>query len=217
MHLVRLPHTGVSLAEAQRLAKLIMVALISTLQLLFLGALISPVYLEDACQPIQNATASGSYSLSVNPANYMANTSYNVTISGLLDGSSLLLQALNSQNSSVGRWEDPVVNCSDGLSAGQQNITHKTTAIVQWSSPDNESAPVEIRVFVTLSNSSTLLQKITLDTASTPSPESTTTPTTNSKITPSSTTSSVSTVQASSFFLAAVHLLSVFVTCKLFS
>ncbi|XP_030394136.1 placenta-expressed transcript 1 protein-like [Gopherus evgoodei] len=207
-----------SLAEAERLAKPIMAALISTLQLLFLGALISPVYLEDACHPIQNATASGSYSLSVNPANYMANTSYNVTISGLVDGSSLLLQALNSQNSSVGRWEGQVLNCSDGLSAAQENITNKATATVQWSSPDNESAPVEIRVFVTLSNSSTLLQKTTLNTASTASPGSTTeTPTTSSKITSSSTTNSVSTVQASSFFLAAVHLLSVFVTCKLFS
>ncbi|XP_039352029.1 placenta-expressed transcript 1 protein-like [Mauremys reevesii] len=190
-----------------------MAALISTLQLLFLGALISPVYLQDACQPIQNAPAPGSYNLSVTPANYMANTSYSVTISGL-DGISLLLQALNSQNSSVGQWEAPVVNCSNGLSAGQQNITNKTTATVQWTSPASGSAPVEIRVFVTLSNNSTLLQKTTLNTAS---PGSTAqTSTTNSKTTPSSTTNSVSTVQASSF-LAAVHLLSVFVTCKLFS
>ncbi|KAM9114105.1 uncharacterized protein ACDP82_019696 [Pangshura tecta] len=193
-----------------------MAALISTLQLLFLGALISPVYLQDACQSIQNATASGSYNLSVNPANYLANTNYSVTISGL-DGISLLLQALNSQNNSVGQWEDPVVNCSNSLSAGLQNITNKATATVQWTSPANGSAPVEIRVFVTLSNSSTLLQKTTLNTASTASPESTTkTPTTSSKITSSSTTNSVSTVQASSF-LAAVHLLSVLVTCKLFS
>ncbi|XP_034610754.1 placenta-expressed transcript 1 protein-like [Trachemys scripta elegans] len=189
-----------------------MAALISTLQLLFLGALIAPVYLQDPCQLIQNTTNPGSYNLSVNPAVYMANTNYSVTVSGVVNGSLVILQALNSQNSSVGQWEDPVVNCNN-LSVGQQNITN--TATVQWRSPTSGSAPVEIRVLVTFSNNSTLpqLQKTTLNTASTVSSGSTTkTPTT-----PASTTSSVSTVQASSFLLAAVHLLSLFVTGKLFS
>nr|XP_023964817.1 placenta-expressed transcript 1 protein-like [Chrysemys picta bellii] len=192
-----------------------MAALISTLQLLFLGALIAPVYLQDPCQLIQNTTNPGSYNLSVNPAVYMANTNYSVTISGVVDGSLVILQALNSQNSFVGQWEDPVASCSNSLSVGQQNITNKATATVQWRSPTSGSAPVEIRVLVTFSNNSTLpqLQKTTLNTASTASSGSTTkTPTT-----PASTTSSVSTVQASSFLLAAVHLLSLFVTGKLFS
>ncbi|XP_024073112.1 placenta-expressed transcript 1 protein-like [Terrapene carolina triunguis] len=190
-----------------------MAALISTLQLLFLGALISPVYLQDPCQLIQNTTNPGSYNLSVNPAVYMANTNYSVTISGVVGGSLVILQALNSQNSSVGQWDALVVNCSNSLSVVQQNITN--TATVQWTSPTSGSAPVEIRVLVTFSNDSTLpqLQKTTLNTASTASPGSTT----NTPTTPASTTSSVSTVQASSFLLAAVHLLSLFVTGKLFS
>ncbi|CAM4667292.1 unnamed protein product [Lepidochelys olivacea] len=182
-----------------------MAALTSSLQLLFLGALISPIYLLDACELIQNTTHLGSYNLSVIPDDYKADTNYNVTISGAINSSSVILQAVNSQNSSVGQWENPVVNCSNGLS-GQQNITN--TATVQWKSPTSGTDRVEIRVFVTFSNGSTLLQKTTLSTASSITPASTT------RI---PTTSSVSTVQASSFLLAAVHLLSIFVTGKLFS
>ncbi|CAM5121542.1 unnamed protein product [Natator depressus] len=182
-----------------------MAALISTLQLLFLGALISPVYLLDACELIQNTTHLGSYNLSVIPDDYKADTNYSVTISGATNSSSVILQAVNSQNSSVGQWESPVVNCSNGLS-GQRNITN--TATIQWKSPNNGTDRVEIRVFVTFSDGSTLLQKTTLSTASSITPASTT------RIL---TTSSVSTVQASSFLLAAVHLLSIFVTGKLLS
>ncbi|KAM7138114.1 placenta-expressed transcript 1 protein [Macrochelys suwanniensis] len=199
-----------------------MAALTSTLQLLFLGALISPVYLLDDCQPIQNATL-GSYNLSVTPADYKANTNYNVTISGATNSSSVILQALNTENSSVGRWEDPAVNCSNGGSVGKQNIS--TTATVQWTSPANETAPVEISVFVTFSDGSTQFQKKSLNTASTVLPASSTVLPASSTVLPASTTrsptttkttNSVSTVQASSFLLATVHLLSVFVTGKLF-
>ncbi|EMP35132.1 hypothetical protein UY3_07712 [Chelonia mydas] len=136
-----------------------MAVLISTLQLLFLGALISPVYLLDACELIQNTTHLGSFNLSVIPDDYKADTNYSVTISGATNNSSVILQAIDSQNSSVGQWENPVVNCSNGLS-GQQNITN--TATIQWKSPNNVTDRVEIRVFVTFSDGSTLLQKTTL-------------------------------------------------------
>ncbi|XP_027678714.2 placenta-expressed transcript 1 protein [Chelonia mydas] len=187
-----------------------MAVLISTLQLLFLGALISPVYLLDACELIQNTTHLGSFNLSVIPDDYKADTNYSVTISGATNSSSVILQAIDSQNSSVGQWENPVVNCSNGLS-GQQNITN--TATIQWKSPNNVTDRVEIRVFVTFSDGSTLLQKTTLSRASSVTPASTTRILTTRILT----TSSVSTVQASSFLLAAVHLLSIFVTGKLLS
>lgn len=76
--------TGLSLTEGERLAKLTMAVLISTLQLLFLGALISPVYLLDACELIQNTTHLGSFNLSVIPDDYKADTNYSgkLTLSG---------------------------------------------------------------------------------------------------------------------------------------
>ncbi|KAG6926530.1 placenta-expressed transcript 1 protein-like [Chelydra serpentina] len=183
-----------------------MAALTTTLQLLFLGALISPVYLQDDCQSIQTATL-GSYNLSVTPADYKANTNYSVTISGATNSSSVILQALNTQNSSVGQWEDPVVNCNN-TSVGKQNIT--TTATVQWTSPANETAPVEISVFVTFRWLYPVPEEI---------PEySIYSPTCiDNKDTRHHQNHQFRVHSAGqSFLLAAIHLLSVFVTGKLF-
>ncbi|XP_067421625.1 placenta-expressed transcript 1 protein-like [Emydura macquarii macquarii] len=183
-----------------------MAALTSTLQLLFLGALISPVYLQDACTVIAPTTPLVTYNLSVNPTVYQASTTYNVTVSGATNSTSVILQAIN-QSTTVGQWQSgSSVNCSNGQSAAQKNIS--SSATVQWTSPANWTGPVEIRALVTFSNNSNQFQKTTLNTASTtPSPVTTKT----------TTPSSVSTAKPSSFLLAAIQLLSVFVTGKLFS
>nr|XP_014428116.1 placenta-expressed transcript 1 protein-like [Pelodiscus sinensis] len=196
-----------------------MAAFPTTLQLLVLGALVSPAYLQAPCEVITNTTQLGSYNVSLSPSVYKTNTTYNVTIRGIATNSSVILQALNSQNASVGQWIVDQwavlsVNCSNGTVVNIQNITDNAT--VQWTSPSNETGPVDIRVFQVLTNGSALLQKATLNAVSTTPPTSTQTSITTST---SSTTSrgSVSTTQASSFLVAVVHLLSVLATGKLFS
>ncbi|XP_074833003.1 placenta-expressed transcript 1 protein-like [Carettochelys insculpta] len=190
-----------------------MAVLTTPLQLLVLGALISPAYLQDSCEIIKNTTQVGSFTLSVNPALYTASTNYSVIISNAANSSSVILQALNSQNMSVGQWDVPAVNCTNETTVHQQNLT--TNLTVTWTSPNSEKAPVEIRVFVILSDNSTQFQKATLNAGTTTT--TTTTTTTAAATTSTTKNSSVSTAQASSFLMALIHLLSVFVTSKLFS
>ncbi|OXB70427.1 UNVERIFIED_CONTAM: hypothetical protein H355_007654 [Colinus virginianus] len=178
------------------------------LQFLFLGTVLVPVYLQmEGCDSLQNATA-GNFSVTVTPETYMANTSYQVTISDsrnhTTEGTTTkyLLQALSSTSTTVGEWKGvEIQNCSD-VETAVINATQEATA--NWTSPGHNISSVEIRAYIIFDNSSAEFKTVNLQEAPETEPTTATTP------------SSVSAVQ-SSFFIAITQLLLLLATSKLLS
>nr|XP_025961657.1 uncharacterized protein LOC112986549 [Dromaius novaehollandiae] len=206
---VRLDAKQVQVCAAEP-SKGIMAAFLSTLQLLFLGTLIVPAYLQtERCNLLSSATA-GNFSVSVVPDTYEANTTYAVEVSdsrNLTDSKSVtavLLQALSSQNVSVGEWKDTdLENCSSITTA----VVNAMNVTVNWTSPSSSISSVEIRVYTLFSDNSTEFNSVTLS-------EKAVNTTTASTIT---TPNSISAVQSSTIFVAIVQAVLLFVTSKLLS
>ncbi|XP_067166242.1 placenta-expressed transcript 1 protein-like [Apteryx mantelli] len=187
-----------------------MASLLFMLQLLFLGTLIVPAYLQmQGCDFLPNVTA-GNFSLSVIPETYAANTTYTVQVSdsrnltGEKNVIAVLLQALSSQNISVGEWKDTgPENCS-GISTAVVNATNTTA---NWTSPSSNITSVEIRAYILFSDNTTELNTVTLNEKEA---NATTAP-------PTSTPNSISAVQSSTTFVAIAQVVLLFVTSKLLS
>ncbi|KAH0623342.1 hypothetical protein JD844_031564 [Phrynosoma platyrhinos] len=134
------------------------------LQLLSLGLLLlaSPVHLQrpPPCEIIRNTVSRGSYNLDVSPPYYKPGAIYTVTVTGIENATSLILQAVSSEEGPNGLWEseNQPIACSDTESLVQKNVSG-SGARTRWTSPSNgngESA--EIRAFVSFANGTTLLQ-----------------------------------------------------------
>lgn len=178
-------------------------------QLLFIGTLIVPSYTQ-RCVLLQNATASN-FTVTVTPEAYHTNTSYLVTISdntNTTDSKSVteyLLQALSPENISVGVWN---VEDRDNCSSIDTAVLNATQNTANWTSPDSDISSVEIRAYIIFTDNSTEFKTVTLNTES---------ETTTAQSTTTSTFNSVSMVQSSSFFIAAIQLPLLLVTSKLLS
>nr|XP_008117094.1 PREDICTED: uncharacterized protein LOC103280313 [Anolis carolinensis] len=131
--------------------------------LAFLLFLASPVHLQrpPACELIRSNVARGSYLLEVTPRDYKPGAIYTVTVSGIENGTSLILQAVSSSDEeSSGLWEveNQSIACSDTESVVQRNVSGSGTR-TRWTSPSNANvASAQIRAFVSFANGTTLLQ-----------------------------------------------------------
>lgn len=178
-----------------------MAALLFLLQFLFFGTLIVPAYLQmPECNSTQSAVA-GNFSVTVTPQDYSPNTTYFVTIvdsNNTRNGTRYLLQAISPQNVSVGEWNvTNKQNCSAVITA----VLPYTQKTANWTSPASNYSSVDIRAYIVSENSSTVFSTVTL--------------TQGAK--PTGSTNSVSAVQSSSFFVAAIQLLMLLATSKLLS
>ncbi|XP_054853989.1 uncharacterized protein LOC129342314 [Eublepharis macularius] len=214
------------------------------LQLLFLGLLVSPAFLQEhPCEIVKKTVKHGSFHLDVSPPTYKPGEIYTVTIQGIDNSTFVILQATSSKNYSGGLWEteNEGISCSGNEYVVQKNVSGNGTR-THWTSPNdvNESA-AQIRVFVSFANGTTLLQSRTITRdlttgGATPAP-----PTATHRATILSNThtrlnsteanhngasphhgtqkpySSASTSQASSVLLAALQFLPVFLGFKLLS
>ncbi|KAM6238346.1 uncharacterized protein LJ264_013095 [Porphyrio hochstetteri] len=178
-------------------------------QLLFIGILMVPAHAQAGrCRLLQKATPMN-FTVTVTPAAYQANTTYQVEISdnrNLTNSTTVreyLLQALSPQNISSGEWK--AVN-RDNCSSTDTAILNATQKAAHWTSPDSNISSVQIRVYILFTDNSAKFKTVTLNKES----KTTTAPQTTSP-------NSVSTAQSSSFFIAAIQLLLVLVTCKLLS
>ncbi|XP_035202120.1 uncharacterized protein LOC118178020 [Oxyura jamaicensis] len=200
-HLLHTLCIEVPVCEA-RTSKWMMAALLFLLQFLFFGTLIVPAYLQmQECNPMQSAIA-GNFSVTVIPQDYRPNTTYEVTIVDSNNTTSnvtnYLLQAISPQNASVGEWNvTNKQNCSAHLTA----VLPKTQKTANWTSPTSNFSSVDIRAYIVFENSSTVFKTVTL----------------NQEAKPTGSTNSVSAVQSSSFFVAAIQLLMLLATSKLLS
>ncbi|KAJ7304932.1 hypothetical protein JRQ81_010617 [Phrynocephalus forsythii] len=153
-----------------------MIAFQSPVQLLVFGAfLVSPVSLQlSPCEVVRNTVAYGSYKLNVQPLHYKPDSIYTISISGIENGTSVILQAVPStESSSSGMWEteNHPLSCSGNENLVQKNVSGSDTR-TRWTSPSNANvASAQIRVFVSFANGTTLLQTQNLvrDVGTTPS------------------------------------------------
>ncbi|XP_044312336.1 uncharacterized protein LOC123036885 [Varanus komodoensis] len=132
------------------------------LQLLFLGALlVAPAHFQQPpCDLVRNTVARGSFKLDVEPATYKPGNIYVVSITGVENGTSVILQAAPTENSSGGLWEskNKLLTCGNSENVVQRNISGSGTR-TRWTSPsDAHVASALIRAFVSFSNGTTLLQ-----------------------------------------------------------
>ncbi|XP_071625045.1 placenta-expressed transcript 1 protein-like [Heliangelus exortis] len=174
--------------------------------LLLIGTLIIPTYTK-SCELTQNATASN-FSINVRPEDYKANTTYTVGINGnrnFTDSknvSQYLLQALSPANQSVGQWEvTEKENCSSIVTA----ILSANQTAANWTSPVSNISSVEIRAYIIFGDEHVELSSVTLNKETT----------TTAPLLP--TPNSVSLLQASSCFIAAIQGLLLLATSKLLS
>ncbi|POI26549.1 hypothetical protein CIB84_009701 [Bambusicola thoracicus] len=154
----------------------------------------------------------GNFSVTVTPKEYVANTSYQVTISADRNGTTIrnvtmyLLQALSSENTTAGEWNVvEKLNCSN-VTTAVLNATQEEAAAANWTSPSSNISSVEIRAYIIFENNATALKRVTLQEVPRTDPT-----------TASTTPDSVSTVQSSCFFIAVTQLLMLFTTSKLLS
>ncbi|XP_005987300.2 uncharacterized protein LOC102357207 [Latimeria chalumnae] len=116
--------------------------------LLYLGLQTAAVSSGPTCEIAKNATdATSNYNLTVHPTNYIANTSYTVTVTGTGNVMMTLLQA------PAGTWENGTLNCSDSfVSVGFNATSLPLTAV--WVSPSTilDSASAEIRAYIKMEN-----------------------------------------------------------------
>lgn len=126
-----------------------MAALLFLAPLLLLGTVAGQAQTEiEGCLQLGNATE-GNFSVETTPQTYSANKTYLVTIKDGRNHSTgqYLLQALSSQNTSVGEWEEiPTENCSS-INTAILNITKNTA---HWTSPASNLSSVQIRVYLQL-------------------------------------------------------------------
>ena len=181
------------------------------LQFLLFGTLLVPAYLQmEGCDFLQDAVK-GNFSVTVTPEEYVANTTYQVTIRD--DGNSTtirnvtmyLLQALSSENTTAGEWNVvEKLNCSN-VATAMLNTTQEEAA-ANWTSPSSNISSVEIRAYIIYENNITEFKTAILQEV----PR--TDPTTALTI-----PDSVSAVQSSCFFIAVTQLLMLLTTSKLLS
>ncbi|XP_069470365.1 uncharacterized protein [Ambystoma mexicanum] len=139
--------------------------------LVVLSLLATPVHPQsDPCDTANAVSGNTNFHLSVTPLDFSTNTSYNVTVDGSSNFTSVQLQAVDSSsNTSLGQWSSGVgvSSCPSGhllYNASSSSVT------VQWTSP-NVTAPVEIRAFIA-ENGTLFLLKRELTQASTVPPVS---------------------------------------------
>ncbi|XP_061448550.1 uncharacterized protein LOC133368381 [Rhineura floridana] len=133
------------------------------LHLLFLGVLyVSPAYLQQApCEIAKNTFRRGTYKLDVDPTYYKPGAIYTVSISGIDNSTSVILQVLPSS----GLWEseNQLISCSTTENIVQRNISGNNTR-TRWIAPNNVNVEsVLIRSFVSFANGTSLLQTLNLD------------------------------------------------------
>ncbi|KAL8173576.1 UNVERIFIED_CONTAM: hypothetical protein K2H54_008608 [Gekko kuhli] len=134
------------------------------LQLVFLGLLASPAFLlEHPCEIVKKTVPRGSFGLDVSPQSFRPQEIYTVTISGIDNSTSVILQAL-ADGRSGGLWEteSEPVSCSGTEYLVKKNVSGNGTR-TRWTSPSNANeTAVNIRAFVTFANGTTLMQAHTL-------------------------------------------------------
>ncbi|XP_053125065.1 placenta-expressed transcript 1 protein-like [Hemicordylus capensis] len=130
-----------------------------------LGVLVSPAYLqEQPCSLIKNTVPRGFYILKVEPLFYRPGAIYTVSITGVENGTSVILHAVTSQHNVPGLWEsdNQLISCSGDESLVKKNISGSSIR-TRWTSPTNTNVlSAEIRTFVSFANGTTLMQTQTL-------------------------------------------------------
>nr|XP_056716985.1 uncharacterized protein LOC130487480 [Euleptes europaea] len=210
-----------------------------TLHLLFLGLLIAPAFLQQhPCEIIKKTVSHGTFNLDVSPQTYRPGETYTITVGGIDNSTSVILQAVSADNRSGGLWEmeSEAVSCSGAEYAVQKNVSGNATRI-RWISPRNANVgAVYIRAFVTFANGTTMLQSHTFarnQTTGAMTPPPTATHTHRPTILHNATMlhhnwasthdqtkgpyNSASTSQTTSVLLAAIQLLPIFLGFKLLS
>ncbi|XP_033028221.1 uncharacterized protein LOC117060163 [Lacerta agilis] len=154
------------------------------LQLVFLGALfVSPAYLQQApCDIVKKTVTRGAYKLNVEPSYFKPSAIYTVTITGIDNSTSVILQAVPSEDGSSGLWEseNKPISCSGVENLVENNVSRGDSTRTRWTAPNANMESVLIKAFVTFGNGTTLLQTQTLA-------RDTTTTTSNRSVSSSST------------------------------
>ncbi|XP_034995762.1 uncharacterized protein LOC118097175 [Zootoca vivipara] len=137
------------------------------LQLVFLGALfVSPAYLQQPpCDIVKKTVTRGAYKLNVEPSYFKPSAIYTVTITGIDNSTSVILQALPSEYGSSGLWEseNKPISCSGVENLVETNVSSDNSARTRWTAPNANVESVLIKSFVTFANGTTLLQTQTLE------------------------------------------------------
>ncbi|CAI5795352.1 Hypothetical predicted protein [Podarcis lilfordi] len=136
------------------------------LQLVFLGALfVSPAYLQQApCDIVKKTVTRGAYKLNVEPSYFKPSAIYTVTITGIDNSTSVILQAVPSEDGSSGLWEseNKPISCSGVENLVEKNVSSGNSTRTRWTAPNANMESVLIKSFVIFANGTTLLQTQTL-------------------------------------------------------
>ncbi|ETE61867.1 Placenta-expressed transcript 1 protein [Ophiophagus hannah] len=138
-----------------------------TMPLFLLGALlVSPAFCQPSpCEVVRKTVPRGSFQLDVEPRDYTPNDIYIVSITGVENASSVVLQIVPSENGGEGLWEEEkrLVRCGPSATVMQKNISGSGIRTRWISSSNLNIGSAEIRAFVTFANGTTLLQTRTLE------------------------------------------------------
>ncbi|XP_043846358.1 placenta-expressed transcript 1 protein [Dromiciops gliroides] len=156
-----------ALSSVLKLLLLLLLQLLGLQVLLFPGlALSSP---EDCIFP-ETTNMSSNLSITADSNIYKTNKTYTVTFSGNENLYSVILQAVDKHNKSVGHWQNPDHLCNDSVLYQVKNF-NGTTFQANWTSPNcSEIMEVEIRAFTFYFDYGATFSSLKLDRkASTPS------------------------------------------------
>nr|XP_020845482.1 LOW QUALITY PROTEIN: placenta-expressed transcript 1 protein [Phascolarctos cinereus] len=120
------------------------------LQLLGLQVLLLPgsaVSSPEDCTFPETTNTSSNFSIKADSNIYKTNKTYTVTFSGNEDLYSVILQAVDKDNKSVGHWQNPDHLCNDSVLYQVKNF-NGTIFQANWTSPNcSDIMEVEIRAF----------------------------------------------------------------------
>ncbi|XP_036599209.1 placenta-expressed transcript 1 protein [Trichosurus vulpecula] len=131
-------------ALSSALKLLLFVQLLGLQVLLFPGLAVSSP--EDCIFP-ETANTSSNFSIKADSNIYKTNKTYTVTFSGNENLYSVILQAVDKDNKSIGHWQNPDHLCNDSVLYQLKNFSG-TIFQANWTSPNcSDIMEVEIRAF----------------------------------------------------------------------
>ncbi|XP_068936501.1 placenta-expressed transcript 1 protein [Petaurus breviceps papuanus] len=140
--------------------------LLLLLQLLGLEVLLFPglvVSSPEDCTFPETTNTTSNFSIKADSNVYKTNTTYIVTFSGNKNLYSVILQAVDKDNKSVGHWQNPDHQCNDSVLYQLKNL-NGTVFQANWTSPNcSDIMEVEIRAFTFYFNDGATFSSFKLD------------------------------------------------------
>ncbi|KAJ1175558.1 hypothetical protein NDU88_000845 [Pleurodeles waltl] len=139
--------------------------------LFVIGVLVTPVRLQsDPCDKTNPTTTGVPFNLTVAPITYLTNASYTVTVAGVTNFTTVLLQAVDSNTAmTLGIWSgvSGAISCNNSFLSNSSSMSFTAT----WTSPGTTES-VEIRAYIKEGNTLYMTKQALLRVSSTAAPQS---------------------------------------------